>query len=103
MEGHVVCESVSAEGAAAAIAANSPDVILLDLRLPGMDGVALIRQLKSNPETRDIPTVAMTAYPEDYRREDLVAAGCDAYIVKPIDTRTLPRKLEELAGRQPGE
>ncbi len=100
MEGHVVCERVSAEDAVGTIAAAPPDVILLDLRLPGMDGVALIRQLKGNPETRHIPIVAMTAYPESYRREDLLAAGCDAYVVKPIDTRALPRQLEELAGKR---
>ncbi len=101
-EGHVVCEKASAEGAVAAAVTGTPDIIMLDLRLPGMNGLALLRQLKANPETRHIPVVVMTAYPEDYPREELLAAGCDAYIVKPIDTRALPGKLAALKDKTSG-
>lgn len=96
MDGHVVHERASAVGAVDAILTATPDVVLLDLRLPGMDGLALIRQLKAHEETSKIPIVVVTAYPEYYPREELLSAGCDAYIVKPIDTRELPRKLEEV-------
>jgi two-component system cell cycle response regulator len=100
ISGHSVHERTSAEGAQEAILADHPDLILIDLRLPGMDGLTLIRQLKANAGSRDIPLVAITAYPERYRREELLAAGCEACIVKPIDTRQLPKQLEEMAGRK---
>jgi two-component system, cell cycle response regulator len=99
--GHSVDARSAAEGVIDAIAADKPDVILLDLRLPGMDGMALVRQLKATTDTRQIPIVAMTAYPDRYRREELLAAGCEAFIVKPINTRELPEKLEKIAGKEP--
>ena len=101
ISGHTVDGRTAAEGAMEAIAADRPDVILLDLRLPGMDGLTLVRQLKANAATRRISIVAMTAYPDNYQREELLAAGCDAYIVKPIDTRELPNQLEAIAGKKP--
>lgn len=101
MNGHIVRESMSAEAALDAIVADNPDVILLDLRLPGMDGLTLIRQLKANAGTSRIPIVVVTAYPERYRREELLAAGCEACIVKPIDTRELAKQLEDAAEKKP--
>jgi two-component system cell cycle response regulator len=98
--GHTVDGRTAAEGAMEAIAADRPDVILLDLRLPGMDGLALVRLLKAAAGTRQIPIVAMTAYSDQYQREELLSAGCEAYIVKPIDTRELPAKLEKIAGKE---
>ena len=102
MSGHFVREKASAEEALVAIAADKPDVILLDLRLPGIDGLALTRQLKADADTRHISIVAVTAYPERYRREELIAAGCEACIVKPIDTRDLARQVEHAARRKSG-
>lgn len=100
MDGHVVHERASAVGAVEAIQAAMPDVVLLDLRLPGVDGLTLIRQIKAHEEIRHIPIIVVTAYPEYYPREQLLSAGCDAYIVKPIDTRELPKQLEEVMGRK---
>lgn len=100
ISGHSVSEKTSAEGALEAIVADNPDVILLDLRLPGMDGLTLIRRLKANAGTRRIPVVAVTAYPERYGREDLLAAGCEACIIKPIDTRELARQVEVVGERK---
>jgi len=99
--GHSVDGRTAAEGAMEAIAADRPDVILLDLRLPGIDGLGLVRLLKANAGTRQIPIVAMTAYPDRYRRDELLTAGCDAFIVKPVDTRELPKQLEKIAGKKP--
>lgn len=96
--GHNVRDGSSAVDAFEALSHEPPDVILLDLRLPGMDGLALARTLKSDPATRDIPIVAVTAYPERYPRQDLLDAGCEAFIVKPVDTRKLSRQIEEAAG-----
>ena len=61
-----------------------------------MDGLALVKKLKADPETGDIHIVAVTSYPERYPKAALLAAGCEAYIAKPINTRTLPGQLEEL-------
>jgi CheY-like chemotaxis protein len=100
MDGHVVHERASAEGAADAILSVAPDIVLLDLRLPGVDGLSLVRQLKANEATRHVPVVVVTAYPDAYPREELLAAGCDAYILKPIDTRELPKQLAQLVGKR---
>jgi CheY-like chemotaxis protein len=100
MDGHIVRGTTSAEEAVDAIAAEKPEVILLDLRLPGMDGLTLARRLKAHADTRSIPIIAVTAYPERYRREELLEAGCDACITKPIDTRELSKTLEDAAEKR---
>jgi CheY-like chemotaxis protein len=95
--GHQVSEAEAAEQAFSAIKQEKPDVILLDLMLPGMDGLALVRNLKDDPETRDISIVAVTAFLDVFTKKDALAAKCDAYLVKPIDTRNLPRVIGEVA------
>lgn len=100
MDGHVVYERSSAEGAVEAILTLVPDIILIDLRLPEMDGLTLVRQIRAHEASHHIPIVAVTAYPEAYPREQLLSAGCDAYILKPIDTRELPRQLEQMVGKR---
>jgi len=100
IDGHVVHERASAEEALDAAVSVHPDIVLLDLQLPGLSGLAAVRQLKAHEATRHIPIVAVTAYPEAFPREELLAAGCEAYVLKPIDTRELPRQLEQLAGKR---
>lgn len=100
ISGHSVHERTSAEGALEAVQADCPDLILIDLRLPGMDGLTLIRRLKADAGSCHVPIVAVTAYPDRYRREALLAAGCEACIIKPIDTRELPKQLEAAAGKK---
>jgi CheY-like chemotaxis protein len=94
--GHDVTGVDVAEAALAAIKADPPSIILMDLLLPGMDGLTLIHKLKSDPETRDILIVAVTSHPEKYSRGLAMAAGCDAYLEKPLSTRTLPGTLTEI-------
>ena len=94
--GYQVNDAEAADQAIAAIKADKPQIILLDLELPGMNGLALVRKLKADPETADIQIVAVTSYPERFPRTELLAAGCVAYIPKPINTRTLPNQLEQL-------
>jgi CheY-like chemotaxis protein len=91
--GFDVDEAEAAEQAMASIKSHKPDLILLDLELPGIDGLTLVLKLKADPETRDIPIVAVTSYPERYPKAELLAAGCIAFITKPINTRTLPAQL----------
>ncbi len=89
----------AAEQAFASIKADRPQVILLDMGLPGMDGLALVRLLKADPETASIHVVAVTSYPEKFSRAKAVEAGCDGYLLKPISTRTLPQELSDLVDR----
>ena len=65
-----------------------PALILMDIQLPGLDGLSFTRQLKADPATRSIPVVAFTAHAMEADRELAIAAGCDGYIFKPIDVRT---------------
>jgi CheY-like chemotaxis protein len=88
--GYEVDTAGDAEQAVTAIAANRPALILMDLQLPGIDGLELTRRLKADPATRDIKIIAVTAYAMKGDQEKAIAAGCDAYVTKPIDTRGLP-------------
>ncbi len=94
--GHRVLEKGSAEQALEQIRASQPEMVLIDLKLPGMDGFTLARLLKSDSGTRHIPIVAITAAPEKFSREEAIVAGCDAFVTKPIDTRKLPAEVAAL-------
>jgi CheY-like chemotaxis protein len=67
---------------------RTPALILMDMYLPGEDGLSMTRRLKANPDTAAIPIIAVTAYAMVGDRESSLEAGCDYYITKPIDTRT---------------
>ena len=77
------------------LAMHPPDLILMDVQLPGKDGLALTRQLKADPATAGIPIVALTANAMAGDREQALAAGCVGYISKPINTRTLSAELRQ--------
>lgn len=100
--GHRVDGRLRADEAFVAIKAQRPEVILLDLKLPDLDGLELARRLKQEPATRHIPIVAVTAAAETFTREQALAAGCDAYIVKPVDTRQLSDQITAAAGKSAG-
>ncbi len=72
-----------------------PDLILLDIQLPGMDGYTVARTIRSNPELRATPIVAVTSYAMVGDREQAMAAGCDGYIEKPINPRTFVGEVEK--------
>jgi len=95
-EGHTVRDAEEGERALELIRKEKPEILVTDLALPGLDGLSLIRKLKADPETRDIRIVVVTAYPDRYPEELARAAGCDAYIVKPIDTRRFRKQIDEL-------
>ena len=96
--GHEVDTAHDAETALAALRAHRPRVILMDLQLPGVDGLELTRRIKADPALRDIAIVAVTAYAMVGDREKALEAGCDDYMTKPIDTRALPKLIAKLAG-----
>lgn len=101
LSGHVVLSNTTAEEALASLGEGHPDVVLLDLNLPAMDGLSFVRLLRADPKTRELPIVAVTAYPDKFQRDELLAAGCAAYLVKPIETRTLIHELEQACRRRP--
>jgi len=89
-EGYQVQTAADSQEALAAIATVRPRLILMDLQLPGIDGIELTRRLKADPATKDIRIVALTAYAMKGDEEKARAVGCEGYITKPIDTRVLP-------------
>ncbi len=74
---------------------ETPDLILLDLGLPDIDGQTLVTLMKRTPELMGIPLVAVTAWPEDIAKKMVIAYGCDGFISKPINTRTFPDQIAE--------
>jgi two-component system, cell cycle response regulator DivK len=77
---------------------HKPDLILLDMQMPVMDGLEAARLLKADPETRGIKILAVTSFAMKGDRERILAAGCDEYMAKPIDTRQLPIMVRQILG-----
>jgi two-component system, cell cycle response regulator DivK len=88
--GYTVVPAENAERGIALARAERPALILMDVRLPGMDGLSATEILKGEAETREIPVVALTAHAMKGDEAKALAAGCRGYITKPINTRTLP-------------
>ena len=86
------------ETAVKSAALNLPDVILMDMALPGLSGWDATRTIKANPETKHIPVVALTAHALKLDRDQAVAAGCDAFETKPIEFERLLTTIRQLAG-----
>lgn len=89
-EGYRVRTAMNAEEALASIQEERPDLILMDIQLPGVDGLSLTRHLKTSAATRGIVIIALTAYAMIGDEAKALDAGCEGYVAKPIDTRTLP-------------
>lgn len=86
--GFAVCRARTAEEGLQLARETAPNLILMDLSLPGKDGLAATRELKANPATRHLPVIALTAHAMKGDEEVSLIAGCDGYLKKPIDTRT---------------
>ena len=98
-EGFDVVSTRDAEEALAAVGARLPDIFVLDVQLPGMSGLDLLRMLRSRSDTQGICTVVVTSYAMDADRAVAKDAGCDAYFSKPIDTRRFARDVREVYDR----
>jgi CheY-like chemotaxis protein len=99
-EGHHILKAADAEEAQLVLAGTLPDLILMDIALPGMDGLTLTRKLKADERTRNIRIVAVTAFAMKGDDQKAFGAGCDGYITKPIDTRKFPAQVATfLAGQ----
>lgn len=97
--GLVVVEAATGEAGLQLAAENPPDLILMDIQLPGIDGLETTRRLKTNPALRDIPVIAVTSYSMSGDEEKCRAAGCDNYIAKPFSPRSLLGLIQDHIGR----
>lgn len=101
-EGFDVLTASNAEDALQLLLTVTPRLILMDIQLPGMDGLELTRRLKADPATEAVRIIALTAYAMKGDDEKAFAAGCDGYITKPIDVERLPEVVRSyLAERSP--
>ena len=100
LDGFEVLTAEDGEAGCAAAEAEQPDLILMDLDLPVVDGWEATRRLKANPATRSIPVIALTAHAMSGSREEALAAGCDDFDTKPVDFDRLMEKIERLLARR---
>jgi|SRR6185503_3001253 len=99
--GYQVLAAKTAEECFAVAAKESPDLILMDIQLPGMDGLEAVKALKANPTTSAIPVVALTAHAMPSHRERAIEAGCSGFITKPIRSRNFREEVQgHLEGRK---
>ena len=87
-QGYQVREATTALAAFEMLDKERPDLIVMDIQLPGIDGLEATRKLKEQPATADIPVIAVTSYAMKGDREKALAAGCSGYVTKPIDKKT---------------
>ncbi len=99
LEGYAVVEATDGEGAIAAARRERPDLIIMDLALPGTDGWEATRRLKADPELARIPVVALSAYAMKGDEESALAAGCDHYLAKPCPPALIREVVAKFLGR----
>lgn len=101
-EGYEVYQAFNSEEAFTVLNVAKPDLILMDIQLPGMDGLTLTRLLKANENFKDIPIIAVTAHTMKGDREKALAAGCDSYVPKPIDIKLFLSVIEDFISKRKG-
>lgn len=101
-KGYQTVEATSAEEGLDIARAQQPALILMDIHLPGMDGITAFRHLKADPLTQRIPVIAVTATAMIHDRQKIVAAGFDAYQTKPISVKELTEVVEKVLTTRPG-
>jgi len=91
--GYRTLEATTAADGIALASEHHPDLVLMDIQLPDMDGVSALQRLRAEPDTKVIPVVALTAFVLQADRERLSAAGFDGYLAKPIEVRAFPEQV----------
>ena len=94
-KGYNIIEAATGEEALNLLKNQKPDIILMDIQLPGIDGLTLIKQIKASVLTKDIPIIAVTAYAMKGDEQKILDTGCNAYVSKPINTQELPLIVEK--------
>jgi CheY-like chemotaxis protein len=102
LDGFQMFSAVDGESGCAMAAAEQPDLILMDLELPVINGWEATRRLKQNQATKHIPIIALTAHAMSGSREKALAAGCDEFDTKPIDFHRLMQKVNQVLASKPG-
>ena len=100
VEGYQVRTAEHAATALAVLETFHPRLILMDIQLPGMDGLELTRRLRADPSLNDVVILAVTAYAMEADEQKALDAGCDGYVAKPLDTRSLPDVVRAYLDRQ---
>ncbi len=93
--GYMVMEAENAEDGLLLIKGRQPDLVLMDIQLPGMDGLAATRAIRSDPEIKDIPVIAVTSYAMQDDEKKAKEAGCNDYISKPIDQKSFLKTINQ--------
>jgi CheY-like chemotaxis protein len=99
-QGYEVLQAETAQEAFRLIKRSRPDLIVMDIQLPGIDGLEATKKLKEDPATRDIPVLAVTSYAMKGDREKALSAGCVGYITKPIDKTTFVNEVAAHLGHK---
>jgi two-component system cell cycle response regulator DivK len=95
-KGYSLFEATDGEEALAVAKEQRPDLIIMDIQLPKMDGLEVTRRLRRIPEFSQVPIIALTASAMEGDRDKIIEAGCDIYVSKPMDTRQLPELVAEM-------
>ncbi len=95
-KGYALLRATNGEEALDMAARERPDLIIMDIQLPKMNGLEVTRRLRKNPLFNHTPIIALTAYAMKGDREKILESGCDAYLSKPIDTRQLPETIAQI-------
>ena len=98
-DGHTVLRAVDAESGMALARAELPDLIMMDVKLPGMDGLSATARLKQTRATASIPIIALTGLAKRHDEKNALAAGCDAYIAKPLRYQELYATIDTLLAK----
>ena len=100
IQGHEALAARTADEALSLLEEVTPDLILMDIQLPGLSGLDLTRHLKEDGRTKEVPIIAITAYAMTGDDEKALKAGCDGYIPKPINFKQFSRVVEDVLGRR---
>lgn len=96
--GYILISATDGEEAVKVALAEKPDIILMDMQLPKMNGMEATRKIRENPDFKVIPILALTAFAMKGDEDKYIEAGCTAYLSKPINTRELPTVVAKLLG-----
>ena len=100
--GYVITSATTGADALTLVDASAPDLILMDIQLPGLDGLTVTGMIKEKPGLENIPIIALTAHAMRGDEEKAREAGCDGYISKPIDTRAITKTIQSFLERTAG-